>query len=148
MHRYPLHADALCVTVGTMKTAALPDDLSARADEVRSRVATNLSELLTVNRWSRRSAAAELGLTHRYVNDRAAGTVDLSSSDLAMFADFLEVPVSRFFARPEGDSDIPRIGAGKPSKARTTDYKDAVLRMGSSPVRSIDSAPSLREHLA
>lgn len=106
-----------------MKTAALPDQLSARADEVRSCVAANLSDLLTDNRWSRRSAAAELGLTHRYVNDRAAGAVDLSSSDLAMFAEFLNVPISRFFEKPKDDSDIPRIGAGSRSKVRTEDYR-------------------------
>lgn len=59
-----------------MKTAALPEALATRADEVRTTVAHNLDELL---------------------NGGVAGTVDLSSSDLAMFAEFFDVPVSRFF---------------------------------------------------
>lgn len=105
-----------------MKTAALPADLSARADLVRIKVARNLTELLEADRWSRRAAAERLGLTHTYVTSRASGAVELSSSDLQMFADFLGVPVSRFFEEPTSDGDIPRIG----SKRRTEDYQGDV----------------------
>lgn len=84
-----------------MRTAALPADLATRSDEIRQTVATNIDALLKSQRWSRRAAAMALGISHRYVNDRAAGDVDVTASDLAMFADFLDVPVSRFFAETQ-----------------------------------------------
>lgn len=95
-----------------MKQAVLPEALSTQADEVRIRVACNLDDELKAQRWTRRAAAGELGLTPRYVNSRVAGDVDLSASDLAMFSDFLGVPVSRFFApRPKDDGgNVTSIG--------------------------------------
>lgn len=101
-----------------MRTAALPEDLATRADQVRWTVATNLDTILKRERWSRRAAALALGLSHRYVNDRATGDVDLSASDLAMFADFLEVSISDFYAPiPEG-SDlrtlVPKVAGSIP----------------------------------
>jgi len=89
-----------------MKTAAFPEELATRADAIRDLVARNLDQLLKEQRWSRRAAAAELGLTHTYVNSRAAGDTDMSASDLAMFAEFLAVPVSRFFAEPVDDTNV------------------------------------------
>lgn len=89
-----------------MRTAALPEDLATRADQVRWTVATNLDTILKRERWSRRAAALALGLSHRYVNDRATGDVDLSASDLAMFADFLEVSISDFYAPIPKGSDL------------------------------------------
>lgn len=102
-----------------MKPAALPEELSTQADEVRTRVAKNLSDELKAQRWTRRSAAAELGLTSRYVNSRAAGEVDLSASDLVMFADFLSVPVSRFFETSLGDdTNVTPIGRQRGAQGR------------------------------
>jgi len=69
------------------------------ADEVRETVAANLRATLKQNRWSERKAADALGLTPAYVNRRASGDTDLSSSDLAMFARFLNVPVQHFFTQ-------------------------------------------------
>lgn len=83
-----------------MRQAALPVEIADQADATRVRVAQNFSDMLKAERWSRRAAAEALGLTHRYVNSRASGMVDMSASDLALFADFLKVPVSRFFAEP------------------------------------------------
>ena len=81
-----------------MRTPTVPKEIREHADEVRALVAKNLSDTLKEQRWSRRQAATALGLTHTYVNARAAGDVDLSASDLALFADFLSVPITRFFA--------------------------------------------------
>jgi len=93
-----------------MKTAALPQELAARSDEVRSTVAYNLDAALKGQRWSRRAAATALGLTHTYVNSRAAGDTDLSASDLVMFADFLSMPVSAFFQPiPTGNDNVTDI---------------------------------------
>ena len=66
-------------------------------DQVRELVAANLRKHLKDNRWSQRKAAEALHLTPAYVNRRAAGETDLSASDLAMFARFLNVPVQNFF---------------------------------------------------
>ena len=44
-----------------MRTAALPEDLATRADQVRWTVATNLDTILKRERWSRRAAALALG---------------------------------------------------------------------------------------
>jgi transcriptional regulator with XRE-family HTH domain len=99
-----------------MKTAALPEELATRADEIRATVAQNLDDLLKSQRWSRRATAAQLGLTHTYVNSRAAGDTDLSASDLAMFADFLDVPVSRFFEVP--DAKLTDLDAQRSKKKR------------------------------
>lgn len=80
-----------------MRTASISDELNDRVSEVRATVAANLDAALKAQRWSRRAAAVALGLSHRYVNDRAAGEVELSATDLALFSDFLNVPVARFF---------------------------------------------------
>ena len=60
-------------------------------------VAHNLTTLLTENRWSGRKAAMALGLNPMYVTRRMSGDVECSASDLALFADFLSVPVGAFF---------------------------------------------------
>jgi hypothetical protein len=60
-------------------------------------VAANLAAELTRQRWSGRKAAAALGLTNVYVSRRASGEVECSASDLAMFAEFLSVPIAKFF---------------------------------------------------
>lgn len=94
-----------------MKTAAFPQELAEQSDEVRTTVAHNLDVLLKQQRWSRRKAATALGLTHTYVNSRAAGDTDLSASDLAMFAKFLQVDVSEFF-KPR--TLVPKVAGSTP----------------------------------
>lgn len=84
-----------------MKHATKPEAITELGDEVRAAVASNLSDELKAQRWSQRKAAEALGLTPRYVNSRTSGDVELSASDLALFARFLGVPVQRFFAEPK-----------------------------------------------
>lgn len=77
----------------------------------RELIAANLDAELARQRWTKRKAAAALGLSHVYVSRRAAGEVELSGSDLAMFATFLNIPVSRFFVGlPDLDSNQEPIG--------------------------------------
>lgn len=71
--------------------------MQAVPDEVRERVAANLRRELKDNRWSERKAAAALGLSPAYINRRASGETELSASDIAMFASFLDVPEQKFF---------------------------------------------------
>ena|GEM_PF-2713170 len=122
-----------------MKNALKPEGLAAHADEVRATVARNLDELLKAERWSRRRAAHELGLTHTYVNSRASGQTDLSASDIAMFADFLDVPVSRFFD-PASDHDddnvTPMPRRGGDTRRRSIYLLDGVGPAGIEPTTS------------
>lgn len=97
-----------------MRTATIPQELATRAEQVRATVAGNLDALLTQQRWSRRAAASALGLTHTYVNSRVAGDTDLSAGDLAMFAEFLDVPVSQFFEPlPDDEGNVTKIGSNR-----------------------------------
>lgn len=92
----------------------MPAELEAQAHAVKSRVAHNFSAILGENRWSARKAAAALGLTHTYVNSRANGTVEMSGSDLALFADFLNIPIARFFdEHHDSDGNVTSINAKK-----------------------------------
>lgn len=75
-------------------TNTAPND---NRDETRLTIAFNLTKELKRQRWTGRAAATALGLTQPYVSRRMTGAVDLTGSDLTMFADFLEVPVARFF---------------------------------------------------
>lgn len=109
-----------------MRAASLPAGLAEHADEVRERVAKNLSDLLKKNRWSRRAAATALGLTNTYVNSRASGDVDLSASDLAMFAEFLEVPVTAFFAKPADSTNVTPMPRPKAAGPGVTNRKRPV----------------------
>lgn len=85
---------------------------SQPANQAAQIIAANLDAELTRKRWTKRKAAEALGLTHMYVSRRANGEVELSGSDLAMFAGFLEVPVSRFFVGlPEVDSNHQPAGS-------------------------------------
>ena len=96
-----------------MRNAVKSEELNEQAYEVRERVASNLSALLKQERWSHRAAAAALGLTPRYVNSRANGSIDLSAPDLVMFAEFLKVPVSRFFAEPTDGNVTSMVGRSR-----------------------------------
>lgn len=87
----------------------MPGGLAERALEVRAMIAANLADELEDQRWSYRKAAMKLGLTHTYVTARANGSVELSGSDLMMFAELLNVPVSRFFLERQTASK-PRAG--------------------------------------
>ena len=80
-----------------MRNAVVPAEIAEQADKMRTIIATNFSDMLEENRWSRRRAAEALGLTHTYVNSRATGDVEMSGSDIVLFADFLAVPVTEFF---------------------------------------------------
>lgn len=90
-----------------MRNAVVPAEIAEQADKMRTIIATNFSDILAENRWTRRSAAEALGLTHTYVNSRATGAVEMSGSDIVLFADFLGVPVSEFFMthrpKPKGN---------------------------------------------
>lgn len=78
---------------------------------VRDLIAANLDAELTRQRWTKRKAAAALGISHVYVSRRTSGEVELSGSDLAMFSEFLAIPVSRFFVKlPDLDSNQEPIG--------------------------------------
>lgn len=78
---------------------------------MREIAAANLAAELARQRWSDRKAATALGVTHVYVSRRASGKVELTVSDLDMFARFLNVSVSRFFEKlPEKDSNLQPAG--------------------------------------
>lgn len=79
---------------------------------VRELVAANLTAELRRKRFSDRQAATALGLTNVYVSRRASGAVELSASDLALFSDFLDIPISKLF---EGMKKGPAGGAARPS---------------------------------
>ena len=66
--------------------------------DVNQLVADNVRAELSRQRWSGRQAAVALGVTNTYVSRRTSGTTPMTPSDLSMFAEFLDVPVSRFFA--------------------------------------------------
>lgn len=105
-----------------MRNAVVPAEIAEQADKMRTIIATNFSDMLEENRWSRRRAAEALGLTHTYVNSRATGDVEMSGSDIMLFAGFLDVPESEFFNanRPKPASNVrvlnPTKSAGKITK--------------------------------
>lgn len=103
-----------------MRHATIPEAVAEKATAVRATVAHSLSEELKAQRWSQRAAATALGLTPRYINSRANGDVDLSASDLAMFAEFLNIPITRFFdEHRDPDSNVVSIGAKKSPNHRS-----------------------------
>ena len=69
---------------------ALPGS-GGKGDGTQQMVADNLAAELARKRISGRQAAKALGLTHVYVGRRVSGDVELSVSDLMMFAAFLDV---------------------------------------------------------
>lgn len=80
--------------------------IASTATVTRETIASNLDAELTRQRWSKRKAAAALGLSPVYVSRRTSGEVELSGSDLVMFAAFLQIPVTRFFVGlPDMDSN-------------------------------------------
>lgn len=72
-------------------------------DQMRETIAANVAAEIKRQRWTGRSASVALGLTQAYVYRRLAGEVEMSGSDLAMFAKFLSVPVQKFFEEPTTD---------------------------------------------
>ena len=62
-----------------------------RGEGTQQLVADNLAAELARKRISGRQAAKALGLTHVYVGRRVSGDVELSVSDLIMFASYLDV---------------------------------------------------------
>lgn len=129
--RQALHNAPKCVILGNMKHATIPEAVAEKATAVRNTVAHSLSAELKAQRWSQRAAATALGLTPRYVNSRANGDVDMSASDLAMFAEFLDIPIARFFdEHHDSDGNVTSINTKKGTKPRSLVPKVA----GSNPV--------------
>ncbi|WP_440298673.1 helix-turn-helix domain-containing protein [Humibacter sp.] len=98
-----------------MRNAVVSAEFAEQADKMRSIIATNFSDMLEENRWSRRAAAEALGLTHTYVNSRATGDVEMSGSDIMLFASFLGVSEAEFFAanRPKPKSNVRILNTAK-----------------------------------
>jgi len=87
-----------------------------RESGVRQQVADNLTAELARKRISGRDAAKALGLTQMYVARRTSGAVELSVSDLVMFADFLNIDVHTLLQTenphqaPSGGSSVGPAG--------------------------------------
>jgi hypothetical protein len=98
-----------------MRNAVVPAEIAEQADKMRTIIATNFSDMLEENRWSRRRAAEALGLTHTYVNSRATGDVEMSGSDIMLFASFLGVSEAEFFKmdRPKPTSNVRVLNTQK-----------------------------------
>lgn len=100
--------------------------LESAQHEVRQRVAANLSAELARKGYSDRQAATALGLNNVYVSRRANGTVELSVSDAALFASFLDIPITRLFAEEPstvgGGTQLYGVGTGirRPIGKRTS----------------------------
>jgi transcriptional regulator with XRE-family HTH domain len=69
--------------------------------------AENLSAELARKGLSDREAANRLGLTNVYVSRRANGTVEMSVSDLDLFAGFLGIPMTRLLE--DRDAKVPAL---------------------------------------
>lgn len=126
-----------------MRAPALPDTIASEFNRMRELTSTNLRDLIDASGKSRRHVARELQLTARYVDSRATGTVELSASDLALFATYLEVPVSRFFDETPVDTTptVAKITRLTPNR-RLSDYSADHRGL----LTSITDAPS-RRHL-
>lgn len=110
-----------------MRAPALPEMIASEFDRMRELTSTNLRDLIDASGKSRRQVARELQLTPRYVDSRATGTVEMSASDLALFATFLDVPVSRFYDETPVDTapvvaKITRLTPNRP----LSDYEATV----------------------
>lgn len=57
-----------------------------------------LWQMLHDERWSRRQIALAIGASHRYINDRMNGQVDLSFSDIEAIAPLLKMDAPQLFA--------------------------------------------------
>ena len=68
-----------------------------RRDETAEIVAVNLRDTMKLKRWTGRSLALSLGLKPIYVQRRMSGEVEMSATDLRVFADQLEITVQDFF---------------------------------------------------
>lgn|GEM_PF-6182768 len=84
---------------------------SIRVSDTRDLVAANLTAELRRKRYSDRQAATALGLTNVYVSRRASGAVELSATDLVMFSEFLQIPITKLF---EGMKKGPETSASGP----------------------------------
>lgn len=114
--------------VQTNRTQAKP-----MAKPMAKRAAENLSAELARQGYSDREAANRLGLTNVYVSRRANGSVEMSVSDLELFADFLQVPISRLLENrdvplkavelPGLDSNQEPIGSQLAPVSRLSDHQ-------------------------
>lgn len=99
--------------------------------------ADNLSAELARKGLSDREAANRLGLSNVYVSRRANGSVEMSVSDLDLFASFLGIPVLRLLedqdARkvvklPGHDSNVEPIGSRLAPVSRLSDHTPTAKR--------------------
>lgn len=119
-----------------MRHAEIPEAVAVKAANTRALIAANFSEELKAQRWSKRSASVALGLSHTYVNNRANGDVEMSGSDIAMFAEFLNVPVTRFYqVGPEVTTSVAvkaidtSRNANRPPLDYSTDVPRPIVRL-------------------
>lgn len=119
-----------------MTNTALDFDI----EKTRETIASNVAAELKRQRWTGRSAAVALGLSQPYVYRRIAAEVEMSGSDLAMFAAFLNVPVSRFFVQlPDLDSNQEPIGFESAAVSSLEEFRAAKMAAHSSVATDHDS---------
>lgn len=118
-------------TLGAMTTGAQTKRKTAAIAKV---VAENLSAELARRGMSDRDAARRLGLTNAYVSRRANGSVEMTVSDIDLFAGFLGIPVTRLLEDrdavavrklPELDSNQQPIGS---QSALVTSLSDRIRK--------------------
>ena len=80
-------------------------------DEVADLVAGNLSDHMEAERWTGRSFALALGLQPIYVQRRMSGEVELSATDLKVFADKLGIRVQDLF---KSRTLVPKVAGSNP----------------------------------
>lgn len=123
-----------------------PDAYSIDTDRTRAVIASNLAAELKRQRWTGRSAASALGLSQPYVSRRLTGDTELSGSDLALFAGFLKVPVSRFFVElPDLDSN-QEPSHSKPAPASLAEHRAKKAARNTPPVTRTAIVTPLRIH--
>lgn len=89
--------------------------------DVREKIAANLSAEMKRARWSGRAMANALGLTQAYVARRASGDVELSGSDIDLFAGFLGVPVAALFVGRES-AGVVNLDPTRNAERQPKDY--------------------------
>lgn len=75
-------------------------------------VAANLTQYMDERRWTGRSFALAHGFTPIYVQRRMSGEVEMSATDLKVFADHLGIKVQDLY-KPQGKTKAPS-GSNRP----------------------------------
>jgi transcriptional regulator with XRE-family HTH domain len=117
----------------------IDDRVSAARELARERVPATLRALKAYNRLRDEDIAAACGMVRTAVHNRMHGKTQCSSEDLAAFAAFFQVPVSRFFTGELEKSD----DAGRRSAMRSSPWRSVIDRepSGQSPSAGSDSSP-------